>query len=232
MSQIADYSPQGHVARDLAARFGTPLYVYDADTLRSTYTALREGLHPGVDVFYSAKANPNISVCGLLRSMGAGMEVSLMAELVTALRAGTAPDDIIFLGPGKSRADLQACLDHGIYAVVCESLNELACLDEMASGRGTRVLLRVNPSFSAKGSRLAMGGKPRGGTWPCGPSCGSRRSARRPRGSPAPASRAWEPCVRPCSNTEPTATNWCGTGRIRNGDSPRRGTGGHPTHRP
>src|SRR5260370_37960483 len=84
-----------------------------------------------------------------------------MAELVTALRAGTAPDDIIFLGPGKSRADLQACLDHGIYAVVCESLDELACLDEMASGRGTRVLLRVNPSFSAKGSRLAMGGKPR-----------------------------------------------------------------------
>jgi diaminopimelate decarboxylase len=161
MSQIADYSPQGHVARDLAARFGTPLYVYDADTLRSTYTALREGLHPGVDVFYSAKANPNISVCGLLRSMGAGMEVSSMAELVTALRAGTAPDDIIFLGPGKSRADLQACLDHGIYAVVCESLDELACLDEMASGRGTRVLLRVNPSFSAKGSRLAMGGKPR-----------------------------------------------------------------------
>src|SRR5258708_10753785 len=119
MSQITDYSPQGHVARDLAARFGTPLYVYDADTLRSTYTALREGLHPGVDVFYSAKANPNISVCGLLRSMGAGMEVSSMAELVTALLAGTAPDDIIFLGPGKSRADLQATLDHAIYALVC-----------------------------------------------------------------------------------------------------------------
>jgi diaminopimelate decarboxylase len=146
---------------ELADRFGTPLYVYDGDLLRRGYQELRELLHPGVDVFYSAKANPNVSICALLRSLGAGLEVSSLAELTTACQAGCDPGDIIFLGPGKSAQELRACLDQGIYAIVCESLGELAELERLAHPARPRVLLRVNPAFSSQGSRLAMGGKPR-----------------------------------------------------------------------
>ncbi|MBG0852324.1 type III PLP-dependent enzyme [Streptomyces spinoverrucosus] len=149
----------------LAEEFGTPLFVYDTDVLRDTYRRLRELLPETVDVFYSLKANPNISVCAFLGAQGAGAEVSSYAELVTALRAGVAPRDIIFLGPGKDPHELAACVDAGIHAVVCESLEELRRLDALVARRGTSepcpVLLRVNPSFGTQGSGLAMGGKPR-----------------------------------------------------------------------
>jgi diaminopimelate decarboxylase len=151
---------QGLAVADLADRFGTPLYIYDAGTLEETYTALRRRLHPAVRLFYSAKANPNVSVCAVMRSLGAGFEVSSLAELATVRRAGADPADVIFLGPGKSEEELRACLESEISAVVCESLEELAALDRLG-GKGIPVLLRVNPAFTTKGARLSMGGKPR-----------------------------------------------------------------------
>ena len=155
------FTIQGNEIGDLAERFGTPLYVYDGDVLRGVYQNLRDGLDPRVDVFYSAKANPNVSVCAVLRELGAGLEVSSLVELVTARRAGARPENIIFLGPGKSADELRACLDHGIHAIVCESLDELGAVNEMAGPAGADVLLRVNPAFAVTGVRLAMGGKPR-----------------------------------------------------------------------
>jgi diaminopimelate decarboxylase len=156
-----EFTLQGNGIGELAERFGTPLYLYDGDVLRGVYQRLRDRLHPAVDIFYSAKANPNVSVCAVLRSLGAGLEVSSLAELVTARRAGAAPGDIIFLGPGKSAAELRACLGEGVHAIVCESLDELRALDAMAGPEGADVLLRVNPAFTGQGARLSMGGKPR-----------------------------------------------------------------------
>ncbi|MFS0699025.1 type III PLP-dependent enzyme [Cellulomonas sp. 179-A 4D5 NHS] len=154
---------QGVSVNEIARTFGTPCYVYDGDVLRETLTTLLAALHPRVEVFYSLKANPNVSVYAVLHAHGARAEVSSLAELRTVLLAGTEARDILFLGPGKSRDELVACLDAGIHAIVCESLEELALIDDLAAehGRRARVLLRLNPSFSVKGSGLTMGGKPR-----------------------------------------------------------------------
>ncbi|WP_405584020.1 type III PLP-dependent enzyme [Streptomyces sp. NBC_01092] len=157
------YEVQGIGITELAEQYGTPLYLYDGAEITTRFQGLRERLHPALEVFYSLKANPNISICALLNRCGARAEVSSLTELVTARRAGVAPQDIIFLGPGKSRAELAACLDEDIHAIVCESLDELALIDEVAREKfvTARVALRVNPSFSVKGSGLTMGGKPR-----------------------------------------------------------------------
>ncbi|MER6681123.1 type III PLP-dependent enzyme [Streptomyces olivaceoviridis] len=154
---------QGLSVSRLAEEFGTPLYVYDGAEITGRFRDLRARLHPALEVFYSLKANPNISVCALLHRSGARAEVSSLTELVTARRAGVAPHDVIFLGPGKSAAELAACLDADIHAIVCENLDELALIDRAARERGVtaRVMLRVNPAFSVKGSGLTMGGKPR-----------------------------------------------------------------------
>ncbi|MGW3965997.1 diaminopimelate decarboxylase [Amycolatopsis sp. NPDC005003] len=158
-----EFEVSGVGIAELAERYGTPLFVYDGDELGGRLLGLREQLHPRLEIFYSLKSNPNISVCALLHAHGARAEVSSMAELITARRAGVAGEDIIFLGPGKSTAELAACLDEGVYTVVCESFGELAVLDDLARERGieARVALRVNPSFAVKGSGLTMGGKPR-----------------------------------------------------------------------
>lgn len=154
---------QGIEYQELADRFGTPLYVYDADVLTSTITGLRGMLHPALEVFFSLKSNPNISVYSVLRAGGARAEISSLVELRTVLEAGTDPRDIIFLGPAKSEQELAACVETGIHAIVCESLDELDRIERIAAARGTcqRVLLRINPAYAVSGSRLTMGGKPR-----------------------------------------------------------------------
>lgn len=159
----AEHQVQGIGITELAEAYGTPLYVYDGEQLRGQFRGLREALHPAVDMFFSLKANPNLSVCAVLRAEGACAEVSSMTELITALRAGVPPRDIIFLGPGKSRAELAACVRERISAIVCESFGELALIDEIAREHGTvaPVALRVNPAFAVKGGGLTMGGKPR-----------------------------------------------------------------------
>ncbi|MFD5590513.1 hypothetical protein ACFWJI_03625, partial [Streptomyces griseorubiginosus] len=182
---ISDDHIQGNSMAALAEEFGTPLFVYDADVLEDTYRRLRGILPAGVDVFYSLKANPNVSVCALLNSFGAGAEVSSYAELVTTLRAGVAPEDIIFLGPGKDERELVACVEAGIHAIVCESLDELDLLDsllEAADRDEFPVILRVNPSFGSKGSGLAMGGKPRA----VGDEPTAQRGDTQPHAPPAP----------------------------------------------
>ncbi|UED82951.1 type III PLP-dependent enzyme [Streptomyces profundus] len=154
---------QGIPYEELAEEFGTPLYVYDGELLTDAVTGLRAALHPALEIFYSLKANPNISVYATLAAGGARAEVSSLVELRTALAAGTPPEHVIFLGPGKSGAELDACLDAGVYAIVCESFAELDAIERRAAERGRtqRVLLRVNPALAISGSRLTMGGKPR-----------------------------------------------------------------------
>lgn len=148
---------------ELAARYGTPLYVYDSAVLAAQFGRLRDALNPGLEFFFSLKANPNVAICARLAGLGARAEVSSLTELLTASRAGVRPENIIFLGPGKSVEELQACLDRRIYAIVCESLDELPLIDSLARAAGVvaPVALRVNPNFTVKGSGLTMGGRPR-----------------------------------------------------------------------
>ncbi|GAA0368962.1 MULTISPECIES: type III PLP-dependent enzyme [Micromonospora] len=158
-----DVDVQGVRYEELAARYGTPLYVYDSAVLDAQFSQLRAALDPRLDFFFSLKANPNVAICARLAGLGAHAEVSSLTELLTARRAGVRPENIIFLGPGKSAEELQACLAQRIHAIVCESLGELRLIDSLARAAGTiaPVALRVNPNFSVKGSGLTMGGRPR-----------------------------------------------------------------------
>lgn len=154
---------QGIGVATLASIYGTPMFVYDGAVLRAQYRALREHLHPALEIFYSVKVNPNISICALLASMGARAEVSSLAELVTVRQAGVRGEDIVFVGPGKGTDELVACIDQGIAAIVCESFGELAEIDRLARQRNrrARVALRVNPDFAVRGAGLTMAGRPR-----------------------------------------------------------------------
>lgn len=147
----------------LVEQYGTPLYVYDGDAIAARYRQLRAGLPPEVEIYYSLKANPNVSVCALLGREGAGTEVSSLAELETARWAGVAARDTIFLGPGKSDEELRACVASRPLAVIVESLQELAALERHAAAarQPLDILLRVNPAASARHRGLSMGGKPR-----------------------------------------------------------------------
>src|ERR1035437_7472201 len=146
---------QGLALSQIAEQFGTPLYVYDSEVMIASYQELRDSLPPSVDIFFSLKANPNPSVCALFGSLGAGAEVSSLAELTTALRAGVKPADIIFVGPGKTDEELRACLRARVHAVVCESAAEVQRLGEVAGrgGGGGRPPARGTPAPPPGGER-------------------------------------------------------------------------------
>ncbi|GIP63142.1 diaminopimelate decarboxylase [Virgibacillus pantothenticus] len=147
----------------ISTTYGTPLYLYSGEELEQNYNHLRNHLTSSLEIFYSLKANPNISIYSFLHSLGAKAEVSSKAELLTVLKCGTNPQDIIFLGPGKSSEELEMCISNNIYSIVCESFQELELINQIAqnNNRIINVSIRTNPSFTIKGARLTMGGKSR-----------------------------------------------------------------------
>ena len=136
----------------LAERFGTPVYVYSQGTLLSNFERLRGTLAriPGL-ICYSVKANSNLRILSLLRQAGAGFDVVSGGELTRALRAGAAPDTIVFSGVGKTQEEIDAGLSAGILMFNVESAGELAVIESRARALGKvgRVSIRVNPDVEA-----------------------------------------------------------------------------------
>ena len=136
----------------LAAREGTPLYVYSATAIRTRIRALREALQ-GLDagICYAVKANGNAAVLGLLAEEGAGADIVSGGELERALRAGIPAERIVFSGVGKRADEIDAALQAGIARFNVESQAELGLLQARARARGctARASVRINPDVDA-----------------------------------------------------------------------------------
>jgi len=146
----------------LAARHGTPVFVYDRAVLDRKLDALREALPAGFSVCYSVKANPNRALLEHFLSRGCGLELASAGEFHQALAAGAKPSDVIFAGPGKTEAELELVLKHGIGEIHAESDLEIQRIGAICRRLGcrARVAIRVNPSGEAQGGAMRMGGKP------------------------------------------------------------------------
>ena len=138
---------------DIAARFGTPCYVYSAATIRRHFQVFREALAPQPHLIcYAVKANSNLGVLGLLADLGAGFDIVSVGELERVLAAGGDPGKVVFSGVGKRADEMARALEVGIRCFNVESERELAHLDAVAErlGRTAPVSLRVNPDVDAK----------------------------------------------------------------------------------
>ena len=137
----------------VAARFGTPCYVYSRAALERTLDEFQQAL-AGVDalVCYAVKANSNLAVLKVFAQRGAGFDIVSLGELKRALAAGADPRKIVFSGVGKSSAEMAFALTAGILCFNVESAPELDRLDEIAGrlGKTAPISLRVNPDVDAK----------------------------------------------------------------------------------
>jgi diaminopimelate decarboxylase len=137
----------------IAARFGTPVYVYSRATLTRHFHAFDRALAGSEHrVCYAVKANSSLAVLQVLARLGAGFDIVSGGELMRVLRAGGDPARVVFSGVGKSDAEMRAALDAGIHCFNVESESELLRLDAVARAAGKRapVALRVNPDVDAK----------------------------------------------------------------------------------
>ena len=136
----------------LAEKVGTPFYCYSSATLERHYQVFATALPAGSLVAFSVKANGNLAVLKTLARLGAGADVVSGGELAKAQAAGIPASKIVFSGVGKTRDEMRAALEAGIYQFNVESEPEMAALDEVARSLGKRapVTLRVNPDVDAK----------------------------------------------------------------------------------
>ena len=136
----------------LAAREGTPLYVYSASAMRERIRALRAALK-GLDagIRYAVKANGNVAVLQLLAEEGAGADIVSGGEMQRALRAGMPARDIVFSGVGKTDAEIDAALSAGIGRFNVESPAEMDAIERIAAARGDVAVasVRINPDVDA-----------------------------------------------------------------------------------
>ncbi|HEX5136669.1 MAG TPA: alanine racemase [Planctomycetota bacterium] len=152
----------GILVSELAREFKTPLYVYDAATLRARLALLRAAV-PQADVYFSVKANPNPAVISVFSKAGAGLEVASAAEYLRARAGGGKPERILFAGPGKGEEELRLVVEKGIGEIHVESREEIALLSKLggSGGRGpVPVSVRVNPKADVSGGAMRMGGQP------------------------------------------------------------------------
>ncbi len=144
---------EGTRLADVAARFGTPCYVYSRAAIEAAWKAFDRAL-AGTDhlVCYAVKANSNLAVLGILARLGSGFDIVSGGELARVIAAGGSADRVIFSGVGKTVEEIRAALLAGIRCFNVESEPELERLDAVAGELGVRapVSLRVNPDVDAR----------------------------------------------------------------------------------
>jgi diaminopimelate decarboxylase len=142
----------------LARVVGTPAYVYSSTHIREQYRQLARALS-GVRhrIHYSVKANSSLAILGLLRDLGAGVDIVSGGELYRALKVGYSGRDVVFSGVGKTEQELREALDAGVLLFNVESEAELRQLDRIARSTGAPAqrapaptAIRVNPEVTVE----------------------------------------------------------------------------------
>ena len=137
----------------LATKYGTPLYIYDFDYIKSRYLALKNAFSARKSLIcFAGKANSNLSVLKFLANLGSGFDCVSIGEVRRALLAGANAYKIIFSGVGKKDEELKEALQNNILMINLESPAEMLRLENIAKElkKQARISIRVNPNVDAK----------------------------------------------------------------------------------
>ncbi|CAG0954575.1 diaminopimelate decarboxylase [Rhodocyclaceae bacterium] len=144
---------EGVALADIAAKHGTPCYVYSRAALTAAFEAYHAAL-AGRDatVCFAVKSNSNLAVLNVFARLGAGFDIVSGGELARVLAAGGDAAKVVFSGVGKTRDEMRAALDAGICCFNVESASELERLNDVAGTCGKRapIAFRVNPNVDPK----------------------------------------------------------------------------------
>ncbi len=132
---------------ELAAIYGTPLYVYNENVLRTRCRELNAlSSLDGFCVNYSAKANTNLELLKIIREEGCVVDAMSPGELFMNQKAGFANENILYVCNNVSAAELQNAIDNNVLISV-DSLSQLKLLGSLQ--KGGKVVVRFNPGIGA-----------------------------------------------------------------------------------
>jgi len=138
---------------NIAKKHNTPFYLYSYKTLERHFTNF-DNAFEGIKrlVCFSAKANSNMAILNLFASLSSGLDIVSGGELYRGLKAGFAPDKIVYSGVGKRVDEIDYALSSGILMFNVESFEELELIDKRAGelNKKAPISIRVNPDVDPK----------------------------------------------------------------------------------
>ena len=138
----------------LAKTYGTPLFIYDDQLMRSTIRDFHKAFQDAgleYEITYASKAFCTVAMCQLVYEEGCGVDVVSGGELHTALTAGVPANRIYMHGNNKTRSELEYAVSAGIGLVIVDNFYELELLNGIAANadKTVEVLLRMAPGVEA-----------------------------------------------------------------------------------
>ncbi len=148
---------------ELAAEFGTPLYVFDEFSLRQRCSEFKQEFgrrYADIMVIYAGKAFINKALAVIFKEEGLGLDVVSGGELSIARSVDFPMDRVYFHGNNKSAEELGLALEWGIGRIVVDNFHELKMLAEIARAKGKNpdILLRISPGVDPHTHRYNITG--------------------------------------------------------------------------
>ena len=145
------------LALALAEEYGTPLFVYDSEIIKSNYTELKNSFSDvNLHIHYACKALNNVSVLRYIRSLGAGLDTVSIDEVQLGMLAGFKPEEIIYTPNSVSLHEISQAVELGV-KVNIDNLSILEQFGHQYAGR-VPVCVRINPHIMAGGnSKISTG---------------------------------------------------------------------------
>jgi len=138
---------------DIAEKYKTPCYIYDADTINNQINILKEALrieYPGdSEITYAAKAYFSEGFAQKISNMGIGLDLISLFEMMITKQSGISPDKVHLHGNNKSVEELRYAIEWGINVIVVDSLQELEFLESLAIEYKKRITIwfRISPEI-------------------------------------------------------------------------------------
>lgn len=135
----------------VAEQFGTPLYVYNGNKIKKQYHTLKDAFKQvKVKIKYACKANTNINILKLLKAEGCGLDTVSINEVRLGLKAGFAPEDILYTPNCVSFEEIKKAVGLGVSI----NIDNISILEQFGNeyGNSVPVCIRVNPHVLAGGN--------------------------------------------------------------------------------
>lgn len=138
---------------DLAKKYGTPLMLLDEQKVREKCTVYREAMQkyftPDSMPLFASKSLSFKYIYKIINSENIGIDCVSAGEIYTALKADFPMEKAYFHGNNKTDADIRFAIESGVGQFVCDSIEEISIIDEIAGEMGVeqKVLLRITPGI-------------------------------------------------------------------------------------
>ena len=136
---------------ELANQYGTPLYIFDEQTIRSITKSYKDAFkeYPNMNMMFASKAFMTKAICKIMEQEGFGLDLCSGGEIFTAKAAGFDMSKTMFNGNNKSYDEIELAITNGIGTISVDNFFELALLNSVAEthNKQIRILLRITPGI-------------------------------------------------------------------------------------